>query len=49
MSLQLTERARRVLIVAEEEAIVDGAEYIGLEHLVKAVLRVQAEKDLETK
>lgn len=49
VSLGFTERAKRALVLAEEEAQNEKADYIAIEHLVKAVLRVQAEKDLETK
>ena len=47
MSLGLTERAKRALILAEEEAMNDKSDCIRIEHLVKAVLRVQAEKSAE--
>ena len=49
MGIKLTERAQRALILAEEEACNEKSDYIGIEHLVKACLRVQAEKDLEAK
>ena len=48
MSLGFTERAKRALILAEEEAMNEKADYVGIEHLVKAALRVQAEKTAET-
>ena len=47
MSLPLTDRVRRALVIAEEEAINDEADCIRIEHLVLAALRVQEEKDLE--
>ena len=49
MSLPFTERVKRVLILAEEEAVNAGKEYVGIEEILKAAFRIKSERDSETK